>query len=199
MTVKKQNGGHLLLTLLGVLLFPLVSCHEYMPKPRGYFRIEPPEAVYEKLPVSDVPYSFDCSQMVQIDSVIDNDYGDLTLFYPDLNAAIYCSYIETSRENLEETVMEAECFLFSQNNIEAIQKKIYENPQHNLYGSMYMISGDCVSPLQFVLTDSVSRAFRGALYYNFRPREDSVAPATAYLQKDIIRIIETFRWKDKKR
>ena len=39
----------------GLLLALCVSCTEYTPKPRGYFRIEPPVPSYQTLPVEDLP------------------------------------------------------------------------------------------------------------------------------------------------
>ena len=39
----------------GGLLALCVSCTEYTPKPRGYFRIEPPAPSYQALPVGDLP------------------------------------------------------------------------------------------------------------------------------------------------
>ena len=38
----------------GLLLALCVSCTEYTPKPRGYFRIEPPVPSYQTLPVEDL-------------------------------------------------------------------------------------------------------------------------------------------------
>ena len=39
----------------GGLLALCVSCTEYTPKPRGYFRIEPPAPSYQALAVKDIP------------------------------------------------------------------------------------------------------------------------------------------------
>jgi hypothetical protein len=46
-----------------------------------------------------------------------------------------------------------------------------------------------------MLTDSVSRFFRGALLYDCAPNADSLAPVTRYLQADIMELIQSFRWK----
>lgn len=46
----------------GLLLALCVSCTEYTPKPRGYFRIEPPVPSYQTLPVEDLPYTFRLSR-----------------------------------------------------------------------------------------------------------------------------------------
>ena len=64
-----------------------------------------------------------------------------------------------------------------------------------MYGSLFMLDGESASPLQFMLTDSVSRFFRGALYYDCIPNADSLAPVTRYLKQDIVELIQSFKWK----
>ena len=44
-----------------------ISCTEYTPKPRGYFRIEPPQARYQPLPLDSLPYAFNVSQLVTVE------------------------------------------------------------------------------------------------------------------------------------
>ena len=51
----------------GGLLALCVSCTEYTPKPRGYFRIEPPAPSYQALPVGDLPYTFRLSRWAEVD------------------------------------------------------------------------------------------------------------------------------------
>jgi hypothetical protein len=49
--------------------------------------------------------------------------------------------------------------------------------------------------VQFVLTDSVNHFFRGALYFNTVPNQDSLAPVVEYVKEDIIHLVETMRFK----
>jgi len=51
------------------------------------------------------------------------------------------------------------------------------------------------TPYQFFLTDSTHHFFRGALYYDATPNQDSLAPVNAFLLEDIQHILNTFRWK----
>ena len=51
----------------GGLLALCVSCTEYTPKPRGYFRIEPPAPSYQALPVRDLPYTFRLSRWAEVE------------------------------------------------------------------------------------------------------------------------------------
>ena len=183
--------------MLGITLFALISCREYMPKPRGYFRIEPPKAVYSVLSVGNLPYSFECPQMVNVDTVTNQEYGALTLFYPALNASLYCGYVQVNTPTeLAQSMDEAISLLTRQHKVTSVEEKRYENPDRKIYGSLYILKGDCVSPLQFVLTDHVGQLFRGALYYNFQPSADSIAPVTDYLLKDVMHLMESFQWKN---
>jgi gliding motility-associated lipoprotein GldD len=60
---------------------------------------------------------------------------------------------------------------------------------------MYELTGNCASPVQFILTDSVNNFIRGALYFDAVPNADSIAPVSAYVEKDVKRLVESMRWK----
>lgn len=53
--------------LVSLFIFLCISCTEYTPKPRGYFRIEPPKARYQALPLDSLPYTFNVSQLVTVE------------------------------------------------------------------------------------------------------------------------------------
>jgi gliding motility-associated lipoprotein GldD len=72
----------------------------------------------------------------------------------------------------------------------------YENAEQKVYGILYELTGNTASPVQFVLTDSNKNFFRGALYFENVPNKDSIAPIVQYVQKDIVRLIESFEWKN---
>ena len=77
----------------GGLLALCVSCTEYTPKPRGYFRIEPPAPSYQALPVGDLPYTFRLSRWAEVElPPVGNPAGWINLSYPQLNVKLYCSY-----------------------------------------------------------------------------------------------------------
>ena len=77
----------------GGLLALCVSCTEYTPKPRGYFRIEPPAPSYHALPVGDLPYTFRLSRWAEVElPPVGNPAGWINLSYPQLNVKLYCSY-----------------------------------------------------------------------------------------------------------
>ena len=185
------------LILLGFLSCLLgISCVEYTPKPRGYVRIEPTEAVYDTLPIQDSPFRFVVSNAVTIEWTGKEGHEGLNLTYPELGATIYCHYLPVTPATWP--IVEAESRSFAIHQLKPageISEKAYENPEANVYGSLFLLDGGSASPIQFLLTDSVSQCFRGALYFDCKPNADSLAPAIHYIQQDIIELIQTFEWR----
>lgn len=175
------------------LLF-MLSCSEYTPKPRGYVRLEPAAALYVQLPVTDLPYSFSISDKVTIELPDEQPVGWITFTYPELNATLYGSFFLVTNDKLSELTGEAHKLVERMGQPSKVSA--YENPESKVYGKFFEISGNVASPLQFFLTDSLSRFFRGALYYHKVPESDSIAPVTDYLRKDMIELVQTFSWKD---
>ena len=151
-----------------------ISCVEYTPKPRGYVRIEPSKVPDQKKGVT-----------------------GLNISYPELEAKLYCSYLPITPASLVTVETESRSFVARQIKSEnRISEKAYSNPAANVYGSLFLLDGESASPIQFLLTDSVSNFFRGALYFDCKPNADSLAPAIQYIREDIIELIQTFSWKE---
>ena len=168
-----------------------------MPKPRGYYRIELPQVQYIDFSLDELPCSFNVSHLVTVELPPLENTGDLiNLTYPTLNATIYCSYhpiTPASLAMLEEEYRE----LATRNarSANAVTEQMYENPDIQVYGTLFLIDGETVSPFRFMLTDSISRMFRGALYYDCKPNVDSLAPVNQYLNENVIELIQSFHWK----
>ena len=182
-----------------VLLFLSVSClcsNGYTPKPRGYLRIEPPTARYIRFQEAELPFSFAVSQQAVIELPPTDSVGQwMNIDYPELHAKVYCNYHSVTPQTLCESVQE--CIKLverASDRADAITEKSFENRENNVYGTLYLIEGESLSPIQFMLTDSSSYFFRGALYYPFKPNADSIAPVTDYIRKDITELVQTFRW-----
>ena len=76
---------------------------------------------------------------------------------------------------------------------EQITAQNYTDSINNLYATLYQLQGNTATPIQFTITDSSKYLFRGALYFDFPIRNDSIAPVLDYLKSDIIHLIETFK------
>jgi gliding motility-associated lipoprotein GldD len=179
-----------------VYCLSFTACTDYSPKPSGHFRIDIPASNYR--PVADFePFEFDLSNQAVITGMRQNEGGDFfNIIYPKLNAEIYCSFIPIKKDNFAQLSEESRKFVYLHaRKANAIDEQAFENHADNVYGLVYGINGKVASPTQFVLTDSVSSFFRGALYFNNTPNQDSIAPVLEHINKDIQVLIESFRWK----
>lgn len=180
----------LYLYIISLLL--TLGCTEYTPKPRGYFRIEPLQAKYEVYEASGMPCAFWVSNQAKVEET----RGGLQIAYPALQATLYCTYIPTRADKLADDIRESRSLVARQaERAEKISERAYENPEAGVYGLLFLIEGETAAPVQFALTDSVARFFRGALYYGCEINPDSLQPVTDYLRKDVEAMIESFRWK----
>jgi gliding motility-associated lipoprotein GldD len=57
------------------------------------------------------------------------------------------------------------------------------------------ISGEVPSQFQFTMTDSTKNFLRGALYFNTKVQNDSLAPAIDFMKKETMHLINTLEWK----
>ena len=174
------------------------SCSsDYSPKPRGYFRIDLPEPVYRSIPSdSSFPFDFSISNQARIENRRDSAQTIwFNINYPQWSAEIYCTYFSINKENFLKRAEESRKLAFAQIKTSGIREYAFDNPLKHVYGIVYKIEGNVVSPSQFVLTDSVKSFFRGALYFDTEPIQDSIAPVLHYINKDIQMLIESFRWK----
>ncbi len=196
---RLQAFGFRLLALpfSALLLF---SCGgDYAPKPRGFFRIELPEKEYRTFSGA-CPFTFDYPVYARVV----NDSLDLaqTCFYnvifPQFNGRIHLSYQPvTSKKRFDELVEDA-YKLSMKHTVKAtgIDNQYIAYPDRKVYGIKYLISGNTASSVQFFLTDSVHHYLRGALYFHEAPRLDSIKPVLDFIDKDVDRMIKSFRWKN---
>jgi gliding motility-associated lipoprotein GldD len=67
-------------------------------------------------------------------------------------------------------------------------------PEKKVYGTFFTLRGNVATNYQFYLTDSSSRFIRGEILLNCRPNYDSLRPTLDYLNVDLNRMLQTFRW-----
>ena len=188
---------NILFLLSSLFLLAAISCQrEYIPKPRGYFRISFQEKAYIKSDPVALPYQFEIPVYGKI--LPDNErlaepYW-VNLEIPQHKAEVHLSYkkVENNLRKLTEDSRE----LAYKHSIkaDAIDERIFVNPEKKVYGTIYLIDGNTASPLQFYLTDSTTHFLRGALYIREVPNIDSIRPVIDFLTPDVIHLIETTEW-----
>ena len=189
----------LIYLLLG--LFLLTSCGEDpVPKPKGYLRLEYPEATYKSYN-KQLPFSFERNQLSDTVKVktIPNDPSSfgLNLEYDKLKGTIYLTYKTVhNEEELTKFLKDAQNFTQEHTRkADEIVEQVYDNKVRNVYGMFYEVGGNAASQSQFYVTDSTKHFLTGSLYFYAKPNYDSILPAANYLQKDIKHIMETLQWK----
>lgn len=183
--------------LSALFLFMVSSCTEdYTPKPHGYFRISFQEKSYHKLDSAALPYRFDIpiySKAVPDNERIAEPYW-INLEIPRHKAEVFISYKKINN-NLDTLIQDSHELAYKHSQkADAINERIFVNPEKKVYGTIYMIDGNAASPLQFYLTDSTKHFLRGALYIREVPNIDSLRPVIDFLTPDVIRLIETTEW-----
>lgn len=187
-----------IVSIVSVLILLLVtSCkEEYIPKPRGYFRIDFAEKAYMPMDSAELPYRFEIPKYGKIEADkgrISEPYW-INLKIPQHKAEVHLSYKKVEN-NLMELTEDSRTLAYKHTiKADAINERIFVNEQKNVFGTIYQIDGNAASPLQFYLTDSTRHFLRGALYIREVPNIDSIRPVIEFLTPDVIHLIETTEW-----
>jgi gliding motility-associated lipoprotein GldD len=207
-TKNKIRNSEFLIFNFFVLLLSCISCTKVStPKPYGYFRITPPDTAYipftpslaGRVGESFYPYTFALSRNARVipRKDVEEPYW-INLYYPDLNATIHCSY-KPVHGNLRELTNDALEFVYRNASFaNAIPEREYTHPEAEVYGVLFDLEGNTASSCQFFITDSIGHFFRASVYCNCPPNADSLAPVYDYLRTDVIKMVETFEWKNTK-
>jgi gliding motility-associated lipoprotein GldD len=181
-----------------LLLLLLASCNpSYQPKPKGYNRLELPEARYQSLPDT-LPYQFEYSAhaRLQKDTSWVREKHWVEIYYPELKANIHVTYkrINNSEQLLKEFLNDSYTLTAKhQIKASAIDETITKTPSGKV-AVIAEIEGEVPSQFQFTMTDSTKNFLRGALYFNTQVQNDSLQPAIEYVKKDMMRMINTLKW-----
>jgi len=192
------------------LLIPfalLFACGDApVPKPYGYYRLTLPQHKYRTLgDTLNLPYIFDLPIYAHIEksdidmlaqkNLITSGEQWINIDFPKFNAIIYCSY-KSLNGDLYKISEQARKIVYQHSvRADAIGEQRYENPDNHVFGILYDLKGNTASTTQFVLTDSTRHFFRAAVYFNNVPNSDSIAPVRDFVNQDVKKIMETFRWK----
>jgi len=184
--------------ILSCFLFIIISCAgEYTPKPAGYARIERSNVELRKNDFGD--FSFLYPSDVYIEEAQNDQYDGVwfNLVYPEYNSVIYCTYLPISKNKFPEKVDENYRIVYNHAlKSESITQKVYLDSLNNAYGVVYNIKGAVATPIQFYVSDSISHFLRGSLYFNDEVSPDSVKQIVDIIEKDVVHLVESVRWKD---
>lgn len=181
---------NLVFILLSLVLF---SCaKEPIPKPIGELRLEYPAPRYQKFSPA-CPFTFEYSDFARIDQGKKECWYYIT--YPKMKARVFLTYYPIHND-FPLHLREAEKLVYEHTiKASSIDTKSFSYPEKRVFGNFYELKGQSASNIQFYATDSTRHFLTANLYFNTRPKPDSLAPAIDYIKKDMLRMIDTFEWK----
>ena len=180
----------------------LISCNsDYIPKPRGYFRIDFPVNRYQLFDRPEFPYSF--YYPVYGDIIRDTSFfGDkpenpywINVDFPRFHARIYISYKQVDG-NFDKLREDAYKMTYKHTyKASSIEDSLISTPL-NIHGIFFNVGGNAATAKQFFVSDSTRHFLRGALYFDTTPNSDSLNIVNSFLQVDMNHLINTLRWKN---
>lgn len=171
----------------------LISCgKDPIPKPYGELRLEYPAPKYQKFE-NNCAYTFEYSNFANITAAKRPCWYYLN--YPEMKAKVFVTYYPIQND-FAEHIKEAEKMVYEHTiKASAIDTKSFEYPDKKVYGNFYELKGQTASNLQFYITDSTKHFVTAYLYFNTRPKPDSLAPAVNYIKNDMKHLLDSFEWK----
>src|SRR5690606_18545399 len=192
------NSNMMRKLLLLIPLSLLLSCSEdYLPKPKGYNRIDIPEHAYQELD-QELPYQFEYSvhSLVEPDTFNLQEKTWINLNYHTLGARVHFTYkpVLENEENLRHYLNDA-LSLTSKHQIKAygIDESVLKTNQ-GYTGLVEQLVGEVPTQFQFFVSESTSKFLRGALYFNTADKNASLAPIIEYIKVDMMHLINTLEF-----
>lgn len=195
-----KNKLSIILPMAIVIAFIANSCNDsnnYLPKPRGYFRIDLPEKAYRRVDTIE-RYSFEYPEYALItpDPYSPEEKNWVNIEMPLFKGSIHLTH-KPVNDNLSVYLEDVHTMVTKHlQKANGVRDSLIVNDENQVYGLFIEMDGKGVAtPMQFYLTDSTKNFVRGALYFNFKPDNDSMQPVINFIRQDIDHMINTFEWK----
>ncbi|MFT6147528.1 MAG: gliding motility-associated lipoprotein GldD [Saprospiraceae bacterium] len=187
-----------------ILIVAACGNEDYTPKPRIYPKAELPIKAYKAFDTEFCSFTFQQPEATEIkrkkeffgNPTVNSCWFDL--YYPTLNGSIHFTYYPITKEKpLYEFVKDT-----YRMEDQHVQKATYMDHAvilkraDHVFGELTDIGGDVGMPFQFFLTDSTTHFVRAGLSFNTAANSDSLAPVIEYVKEDMMKLIESFQWKD---
>jgi gliding motility-associated lipoprotein GldD len=190
------------LFLLGIILSSFFSCNtDYVPKQRGYFKIDLPQHEYKVFDRPGYPYKFEYpvyGEVMQDSTFFENRPENpywINIDFPQFKGKIYISYKQIGATSFEKLREDAYKMTYKHTlKATSIEDSLMRTPL-GVSGVFFHVGGNAATGKQFFVSDTTSHFLRGALYFDTTPNEDSLSVVNNFLQQDMLHLINTFQWK----
>jgi gliding motility-associated lipoprotein GldD len=203
-----------------VLLAACLACNSpYVPRERGYFRIDLPRRSYVAFDSAGFPFAFEYPVYGRItrDSSLLDDNPDnpywINIDFPEFNGRIHLSYKSIGglsvykvkagdryrdsvvRNTFDGLTGEAYRMTFKHTvKASGIRDSLFRTA-NGITGVQFRVAGNAATASQFFVTDTVRHFLRGALYFDATPNADSLSVVIDFLEEDMRHLLRTLRWK----
>lgn len=195
--MKKLLRMRIGLLISTACLLAIMACEKnYLPKPKGFNRLDIPEHAYQPLPDT-LPYTFEYSEHARLldDTTWISERYWIELYYPQFKGDVHITYKNLDGEETLKELIDDSYFLTSKHQVKAYAiDDIILTTRSGMVASIAELEGEVPSQFQFYITDSAENFLRGALYFNTKVSNDSLAPAISFIKKDIIHLLNTLEW-----
>jgi gliding motility-associated lipoprotein GldD len=179
----------------------LLSCNStFVPKPRGFFKIDLPRHQYQTFNGEGYPYSFEYPTYAKVLKDT-NFFGEkaepywINIDFPQFAGRMYISYKDIGKNDFSKMVNDAFALTYKHTSkATGIDDSVLSTP-NGVHGIFFKVGGNAATARQFFLTDSTKHFLRGALYFDATPNEDSLRVVNNFLQEDLLHLINTFKWR----
>lgn len=175
---------------------------DYVPRPRGYFKIPLPEHKYQVFNEPGYPYTFEYPVYARVlrDSTFFEDRPEnpywINIDFPRFNGRIYISYKDIGKETFDKMRDDAYKMTYKHTlKATSIEDSLMQTDQ-GITGVFFNVGGNAATGRQFFLTDTTRHFLRGALYFDATPNEDSLSVVDNFLSADMRHLINSFKWKN---
>lgn len=191
-------------TCILIVAVGIAACgggENYVPKPKGFPRMEFPAKKYTAVARPGVPYQFEMPEYC----VLKQDTGSEgqvrtgwnNLVFTPFNATLHLTYYKFNGWAFYDSLVQDTRKLVNKHLQKAddILEEPVSSENGKAKGLVFRIEGNTATNYNFYLTDSSSHFVRGALYFNSKTEQDSIAPIYQFMKSDIEHLIRTFNWK----
>ncbi|HKP32105.1 MAG TPA: hypothetical protein VJT83_05240 [Chitinophagaceae bacterium] len=190
------------LLIFGLVVLIVCGCNsDYVPKPRGYYKIDFPQHQYRVFDQPGYPYKFEYpvyATVVKDSTFFEdkpvNDYW-INVDFPRFNGKFYISYLDIGQSTFDKLKEDAYKMTYKHTvKASSIRDSVFVSP-NGITGVFFYVGGNAATGRQFFLSDSVRHFLRGALYFDTTPNDDSLSIVNNFLEQDMRHLINTFQWK----
>ena len=164
------------------------------PRPRAYPRVEYPKQELQPFSQTDCPFSFQFPTYAEVQQKEDHTcWFDISM--PVFKAKLHCSYLPVEdRAHFDDMVNDTYTIAAKINERSNYMAESRIKNVNGVGGLMLKFTGPAASPLHFFLSDTTQHFFKASLYFESKVKPDSLAPIIEFVESDINKMIESFRW-----